>query len=116
MPDAVVLGGGGTKAAFTVGALLRLYEAGVHQNIIFGASAGSLNALKLAEAPQETAQPGRIRDFWRQLRTNSDMYVARPWLSSLPADVQSAVDAAVLLIPSIAFPPFFIFDLRSRTH
>ena len=92
MPDAIVLGGGGTKGAFGAGALLRLYEFGIRPSIICGTSAGSLNALKLAEAPQDPTQPERIAEFWSQLRSTQDMYVPRDWMKSLTDDLRDLMD------------------------
>ena len=74
MTDAIVLGGGGSKGAFGVGVLLRLYELGIRPGVIFGASAGALNALKLAEAPQNSLQPQRIRKFGRA-RTAQTIFI-----------------------------------------
>jgi NTE family protein len=80
--DAIILGGGGSKGAFTVGVLLRLYELGIRPGIIFGASAGALNALKLAEAPRDPLQAHRICDIWRNA-SSSDFFMPRPWMSEL---------------------------------
>jgi NTE family protein len=111
MPDAIVLGGGGAKGAFTVGALLRLYEVGIRPSIICGASAGSLNALKLAEAPQDPTQPLKIHDFWAQIRTTGDMYALRPWLGALSSDIQELVGEAGLLTNNISPSPFDLITL-----
>ena len=46
---AIVMSGGGSKGAFQVGALKRLYEAGIRPQIVCGTSVGALNGAKLAE-------------------------------------------------------------------
>lgn len=47
----LVLGGGGSLGAFQVGGLLALAEAGVLPDVLFGCSAGALNAAFLASSP-----------------------------------------------------------------
>jgi predicted acylesterase/phospholipase RssA len=83
MTDAIILGGGGSKVAFALGVLVRLYELGIRPAIIFGASAGAVSALKLAEAPQDPLQPHRICEILRGADGSNDFYLPRPWLSSL---------------------------------
>jgi predicted acylesterase/phospholipase RssA len=82
MTDAIILGGGGSKGAFAVGVLLRLYELGIRPGIIFGASAGALNALKLAEAPRDPLQAHRIQGIWRNA-SSADFFATRPWMNQL---------------------------------
>jgi NTE family protein len=83
MADAILLSGGGSKGAFGVGVLLRLYELGIRPGIIFGASAGALNALKLAEAPHDGLQPHRILQIWQSAKDSNDFYIPRPWMKEL---------------------------------
>ena len=78
---AIVLGGGGSKAAFQVGAVKYLYqEQGVRPNLIAACSGGSLNGAKLAEGGDDA--PARLESIWRGLDKNTDMWLTEPWLAT----------------------------------
>jgi NTE family protein len=49
MTTAIVLGGGGARGDFEVGALRFLYDQGVMPDVLVGTSVGAINAAKLAE-------------------------------------------------------------------
>lgn len=58
---ALVLGGGSLKGAFQAGAVLAIFESGFEPDIIYGISAGSLNATFLAnETARQEAETGHI--------------------------------------------------------
>lgn len=74
--SALVLSGGGSKAAFEVGAVRCLYDVfKLEPDIITGSSAGSLNAVKLAEGPAALA---RLEQMWLALSGPPDMFVPTP--------------------------------------
>lgn len=73
---ALVLSGGGSKASFEVGAVRCLYDVfGFTPDIITGSSAGSLNAVKLAEGPLALA---RLEQMWLALSGPPDMFKPTP--------------------------------------
>jgi NTE family protein len=83
---ALVLSGGGTKAAFEVGAVQCLYDVhGYVPDIVAGASAGALNAAKLAEG--RGSLPA-LRSMWLGLSTEKDFYLEAPWFRFLDAKVK----------------------------
>ena len=94
----LVLGGGGSRGAFQVGAVACLYsEFGLRPDTIAGTSVGALAATVLAHARTRDEQReavDRLAAIWRSLRTESDMYVPRRWLADVPA--RTRVDLAAL--------------------
>ena len=70
---ALVLAGGGSKGAFEVGAVRCLYDVfNFEPDVIAGASAGALNAVKLAEGPNALAS---LEQMWLDLQGPSDMFI-----------------------------------------
>ena len=88
---ALVLGVGGAKGAFEVGAVLCLYNvAGLQPEIISGASVGALNAAKLAEGRPALPQ---LEQLWLGMQSNSDLYLERSWYQVLSPVVRSVFQA-----------------------
>jgi predicted acylesterase/phospholipase RssA len=58
-----VLGGGGAMGAYQAGALLALFEHGLHPDALYGCSAGALNAAFLASRPS-TDRAAELADWW----------------------------------------------------
>ena len=95
---AIVLGGGGAKGDFEVGALKFLYEqVGIKPDILCGTSVGAINVVKLAEGEDnpdlltEGQIPGLkgLEWIWRNLMVrNTDMYEMETWPNELPQDVR----------------------------
>jgi NTE family protein len=80
MPTALVLSGGGARAAYQAGALEALAEIAPSLTvpIITGVSAGAINALHLAAHPGTLAEATRdLRGQWARL-TPDQVYAARP--------------------------------------
>ena len=98
---ALVLGGGGSKAAFQVGAVKYLYqEQGVRPNLIAACSGGSLNGAKLAEGGDDA--PSRLEAIWRGLDKDTDMWLTEPWLATLEPHLQKiALEAAAGALETI---------------
>src|SRR2546425_275281 len=92
MRTALVLGAGGSRGAFEVGAVSFLYDQGIQPDILCGASVGSLNAAKLAEGEGSDDQGlSGLRAIWMKLMNNSDMYVNQEWVERLDANVRGFV-------------------------
>lgn len=73
---ALVLAGGGSKGAFEVGAVRCLYDVFKFEpDVIAGASAGALNAVKLAEGRGSLAS---LEQMWLDLQGPPDMFVPTP--------------------------------------
>src|SRR5690242_3448545 len=88
----IVLGGGGTRGDFEVGALLYLYEQGIRPEVICGTSAGAINAAKLAEGEGGATQGLQgLKSLWLGLRRNEDMYVPETWLQALDPDLRAVL-------------------------
>ena len=87
---ALVLGAGGTHAAFEVGAVRWLTDHGYKFSIICGTSGGALNASRLAEGEIAGSDPAiaRLERDWLALRNDADMWQPKPWLSRLGMDQQ----------------------------
>lgn len=80
MPTALVLSGGGARAAYQAGALEALAEIAptLAVPIITGVSAGAINALHLAAHPGSLAEAARdLRGQWARL-TPEQVYAVRP--------------------------------------
>jgi Patatin-like phospholipase len=78
MADGITLGGGGAKGDFfEVGAVTCLWNRSGSPKVLTGASAGAINAAKLADGG--TAAPARLADIWLVPRANSGMWLPEPW-------------------------------------
>lgn len=53
---ALVLGGGGAKGAYEIGAIQALYELGIEAGSVYGTSIGALNAAMYAQGAMQSAQ------------------------------------------------------------
>ena len=88
MPTAFVLGGGGARGDFQVGAVRYLYEHNIRPTILAGCSVGAINAIKLAEGEGDGNDPNRgyrgLIAIWQRLRNNSDMWEEETWLRNIP--------------------------------
>lgn len=111
---AFVLGAGGTRGDFQVGALQFLYSRGIRPDIICGTSIGAINGLVLAEGGIE-----KLVALWKSFRKIDDMYTEEPWLRALkPITGQlyrmTADDAvstmADRMVKYMLFPPVLFFD------
>lgn len=83
MTIAIVLGGGGARGAFQVGALRYLYDQGIRPDVLCGTSAGAINAVKLAEGEEPTSPKQGLtglETIWGSLQRSSDMYIDEAWL------------------------------------
>jgi predicted acylesterase/phospholipase RssA len=78
---AIVMSGGGSKGAFQVGVLKRMYEVGIRPQIVCGTSVGALNGAKLAEN-SETVIP-ELEALWLSLRSNEDVLALSPTVQTL---------------------------------
>lgn len=102
---ALVLGGGGARAAYQVGVLKYVGEAFPKASVplMTGVSAGSINAAHLAADPGPWAQrTDRLTRYWEGLRTD-DIFrprslwtVGRSLLSKTPSPKQTFLDTAPL--------------------
>lgn len=72
-----ILQGGSSFGAAQVGQLGALVDAGLRPDLLFGTSAGSLNATYMAASP-DAAGVGRLRDLWLGVR-RGDVFPVRPW-------------------------------------
>jgi len=83
MTVGLVLGGGGARGNFQVGAVRYLYERGVRPAVIAGTSVGAINAIKLAEGEGDGSDPKRglqgLIGIWRDLKVSTDMWVKEDW-------------------------------------
>jgi NTE family protein len=111
---AFVLGAGGTRGDFQVGALQFLNSRGIRPDIICGTSIGAINGLVLAEGGIE-----KLVALWKSFRNIDDMYTEEPWLRALKpitgqlyrmtaADVVSTM--AGRMVKYMLFPPVLFFD------
>ena len=109
MTTAIVLGAGGTRAAFEVGALRYLYDIGIRPDLICGTSGGAINAVKLAEGedPREPDSGGLagLENLWLSLKTNSDMYRPQPWFENLPQRIKDELARVAIDYGIAAFGP-----------
>lgn len=111
---AFVLGAGGTRGDFQVGALQFLYSRGIRPDIICGTSIGAINGLVLAEGGIE-----KLVALWKSFRKIDDVYTEEPWLRALRPitgqlyrmtsdDVVSTM--ADRMVKYMLFPPVLFFD------
>ena len=71
---ALVLGGGGAKGSYEVGAIAALRELGIEAGSVYGVSIGALNAAMYAQERMDAA-----RELWDALRVSdviSEEYAA----------------------------------------
>jgi len=71
---ALVLGGGGAKGEFELGALEFLAEKGCGFDFFSGVSVGALNASVLAQHAKLDEAVERLKGLWDSIRTDSDIY------------------------------------------
>jgi len=71
---ALVLGGGGAKGEFELGALEYLVEKSVGFDFFSGVSVGALNASVLAQHAKLGEAVTRLKGLWDSIRANSDIY------------------------------------------
>lgn len=111
---AFVLGAGGTRGDFQVGALQFLNSRGIRPDMICGTSIGAINGLVLAEGGIE-----KLVALWKSFRKIDDMYTEEPWLRALKpitgqlyrmtsADAVSTM--AGRMMKYMLFPPALFFD------
>lgn len=74
---ALVMSGGGAKGAFEVGALSYFARIGVHFDCICSTSAGSLNAIKMAENDRFVHEA--LGAQWKRLRDKWDIFEQEAW-------------------------------------
>ncbi|MBR2942041.1 MAG: patatin-like phospholipase family protein [Clostridia bacterium] len=79
---ALVLGGGGAKGAYEIGAIAALEDMGIHARFVYGTSIGALNAAMYAQGDMDQAD-----ELWERLRL-SDLVT--------PESLQLADDAEAL--------------------
>ncbi|MHA5047881.1 patatin-like phospholipase family protein [Streptomyces sp. SD15] len=110
MTTAIVLGGGGARGDFEVGALRFLYDQGVMPDVLVGTSVGAINAAKLAEGdPSDDPTRGLkgLESIWLSLRTDTDMYVEAAWLSRIDPELRAYITGYKLepgITPPTTFP------------
>lgn len=111
---AFVLGAGGTRGDFQVGALQFLNSRGIRPDIICGTSIGAINGLVLAEGGIE-----KLVALWKSFRKKDDVYTEEPWLRALKPITgllygMTAADAvstmAGRMVKYTLFPPVLFFD------
>jgi NTE family protein len=81
MTTAFVLAGGGSLGAVEVGMLEALLEAGVHADLVVGASVGAINGAHFAACP-DRAGVARLRALWAAVRRR-DVFPFSPWSGAL---------------------------------
>ena len=104
-PAALVLGGGGARAAYQTGVLCYVGEAFPSASVPFmtGVSAGSINAAHLAADPGPWKdRTARLTNYWEDLTAN-DVFaprslwtIARSILWTAPSEKQTLLDTAPL--------------------
>ncbi|WP_154792643.1 patatin-like phospholipase family protein [Occultella kanbiaonis] len=87
----LVLGGGGARSSFEIGALSYLYEVeGITPSVITGTSAGSVLAGILSQHGDLAGQRrtvAELRRIWLGMTTSSDMFAELPWFTALREDM-----------------------------
>jgi predicted acylesterase/phospholipase RssA len=85
--EALVLGGGGSRAGFEIGALSYLYDVvKIRPGIMAGSSAGAIIAAVLAQGrdPAEQREALRVLEgVWRRASGPADMFTDSQWLADL---------------------------------
>lgn len=77
-----VLGGGGARGAFQVGALQALIEAGYRPQLLVGASVGALNAAFLALHGVNATGVAALRRVWQSAAQEDLLAARRAWLAA----------------------------------
>lgn len=80
-PLAVVLGGGGARGAFQVGALRALFEADIRPDMLVGTSIGALNAAYLALHGVDLAGVEALKTPWQDVATAGLFPTHSLWLT-----------------------------------
>ncbi|TDE91477.1 hypothetical protein EXU48_15065 [Occultella glacieicola] len=87
----LVLGGGGARSSFEIGALSYLYERErITPSVITGTSAGSILAGVLAQHGDLAGQQrtvAELRRIWLGMTASSDMFTELPWFTALREDM-----------------------------
>ncbi len=91
---AIVLGGGGAKGDFQVGAVQYLYERGITPQIICGTSVGAINGVSLAEGDGGL---DKLKNTWLKLNCNDDMYLPEDWFKNISPELQDTAKQLYLL-------------------
>jgi NTE family protein len=78
---AFVLGGGGSRGAFQVGALRALLEAGIYPDLLVGSSIGAVNAAFFAIhcLPQRDISP--LEEVWKEAAKENLLPASHLWLT-----------------------------------
>lgn len=88
--EGLVLGGGGARGSFQLGALRYLYaHTDIAPTCIVATSAGSIVGAMLAQSldpRDQEANLRRLESLWLSMRRPEDMFVARKWFADLLAD------------------------------
>lgn len=87
---ALVLGGGGSKGAYQVGAIRALEELGIRAGSVYGTSIGALNAALYAQGRMDTAQA-----LWESIQLSD---VVTPESMALAEEAESMFDRADKLL------------------
>lgn len=111
---AIVLSGGGSHGDFEVGALRYLFDHGHVPDIVCGTSAGSINAVKVAEG-EGRATAGAVQSglagleaIWHdQLMFDADMWEKQPFLKDLSAAAQDFARLSTTVSHYLMQPPMW---------
>ena len=74
MTRALVLAGGGGKAAFQIGVVREMQTRGLNFDVICGVSAGALNGSMIAQGRLDY-----LEQTWRGIKEFGDVFVVNPW-------------------------------------
>lgn len=101
------LSGGGSRAGFQLGALDYLYrhDEEFAPTVFVGTSAGSILAAALSQSADRDGQQTYLRrliNIWQGLKTQGDMFTARPWYQTLETEGPSWLE---LVKPAKPEPP-----------
>lgn len=91
---ALVLGGGGAKGAYEIGAIAALEDMGIRAGSVFGVSVGALNAAMYAQGRMDTAE-----ELWASIRLSD---VVSEESLSIADDVENLFDQPDKLLEFIA--------------
>ena len=95
MSNALVLGGGGCKGAYQIGAIRALHELGYKYDIVTGTSVGALNALFLA-----TEKFALLEEVWKNIDYSDVMEYEHKWKNkSAETFVNSILKGGLKLTP-----------------
>jgi NTE family protein len=113
----LVLGGGGTRGDFQVGALRYLYDVhGWRPDAIASTSVGSVNAVYLAQGDEQgrSAAEGLAALWLTEMHDEGSMWSQQPWLVNLKKDVRGFINsfslAGLMLLPYAVVSDKAMFD------